>query len=127
MLLNTDGETALSSIAEQVRAAVERGRIRRSEGSESIGGVTVSIGIACSRDGEQFESLMLRADRALYQSKAGGRNRCMHRRGRDGHLTVTPVCFRAIGAPVIPPRRDLCSDPLPRHHLASLRFALEHT
>jgi diguanylate cyclase (GGDEF)-like protein len=63
------------AIAEQVRAAVERGRIRRSEGSESIGGVTVSIGIACSREGEPFESLMLRADRALYQSKAGGRNR----------------------------------------------------
>jgi diguanylate cyclase len=74
VLLNTAGEVALA-IAEQVRAAVERGRIRRSEGSESIGGVTVSIGIACSREGEPFESLMLRADRALYQSKAGGRNR----------------------------------------------------
>jgi diguanylate cyclase (GGDEF)-like protein len=61
-------------IAEQVRSAVERGRIRRSD-SESIGGVTVSIGIACSREGEPFDSLMLRADRALYQSKAAGRNR----------------------------------------------------
>ena len=54
-------------MAEQVRAAVERGRIRRTEGSESIGGVTVSIGIAASLAGEPFESLMLRADRALYQ------------------------------------------------------------
>jgi diguanylate cyclase len=74
LLLQTSADAALG-VAEQVRAAVERGRIRRTEGSESIGGVTVSIGIACSRDGEQFESLMLRADRALYQSKAGGRNR----------------------------------------------------
>jgi len=74
VLLNTAGEVAMV-IAEQVRAAVERGRIRRSEGSESIGGVTVSIGIACSREGEPFDSLMLRADRALYQSKARGRNR----------------------------------------------------
>jgi diguanylate cyclase len=74
LLLQTRGDAALT-VAEQVRAAVERGRIRRTEGSESIGGVTVSIGIACSREGEQFESLMLRADRALYQSKASGRNR----------------------------------------------------
>jgi len=74
VLLNTPGEAALR-IAEQVRAAVERGRIRRSEGSESIGGVTVSIGIACSREGEPFDSVMLRADRALYQSKTAGRNR----------------------------------------------------
>jgi diguanylate cyclase len=73
VLLNTAGEVAVR-IAEQVRAAVERGRIRRSD-SESIGGVTVSIGIACSREAEPFESLMLRADRALYQSKAAGRNR----------------------------------------------------
>lgn len=74
LLLQTDGDAALG-VAEQVRTAVERGRIRRTEGSESIGGVTVSIGIACALDGEQFESLMLRADRALYQSKSGGRNR----------------------------------------------------
>ena len=74
VLLNTAGEVAMR-IAEQVRTAVERGRIRRSEGSESIGGVTISIGIASAREGEPFESLMLRADRALYQSKASGRNR----------------------------------------------------
>jgi diguanylate cyclase len=74
LLLQTGAETALG-LAEQVRSSVERGRIRRSEAGDSIGGVTVSIGIACSHAGEPFESLMLRADRALYQSKAAGRNR----------------------------------------------------
>jgi diguanylate cyclase len=74
LLLQTPADAALG-VAEQVRSSVERGRIRRSEAGESIGGVTVSIGVASSLDGEQFESLMLRADRALYKSKADGRNR----------------------------------------------------
>lgn len=74
LLLQTSGEAALC-VAEQVRAVVERGRIRRSDVGESIGGVTVSIGIAASLDGERFESLMTRADRALYQAKSAGRNR----------------------------------------------------
>ena len=38
--------TPRSAVGEQVRTAVERGRIRRAEGSDSVGGVTVSIGIA---------------------------------------------------------------------------------
>ncbi len=72
LLLRAPGEQAMG-IAELVRAAVERGRLRRAEG-ESIGGVTVSIGVATAYPGESFESLMLRADRALYRSKAAGRN-----------------------------------------------------
>lgn len=74
LLMHTAGDTALG-VGEQVRAAVERGRIRRTEGSDAVGGVTISIGIASWRAGEAFESLTLRADRALYQSKAAGRNR----------------------------------------------------
>ena len=74
LLLHTGGDAALG-IAEQVRAAVERGRIRRAEGSDSIGGVTVSIGIAARSEAESFETMMQRADRALYQSKSAGRNR----------------------------------------------------
>jgi len=72
LLLQTPGEQAMR-VAEQVRAAVERGRLRRAEG-ESIGGVTVSVGVSAAADGETFESLMLRADRALYRSKEAGRN-----------------------------------------------------
>ena len=74
LLLHTGGDAALG-VGEQIRAAVERGRIRRAEGSDSVGGVTVSIGIAAWNEAESFETLMERADRGLYQSKSGGRNR----------------------------------------------------
>jgi len=74
LMLHTAADTAVG-VGEQIRAAVERGRIRRTEGSDAIGGVTVSIGIAGWQSGESFDALMLRADRALYQSKSSGRNR----------------------------------------------------
>jgi diguanylate cyclase len=62
-------------LAERIRAAVEQGKIRRADTEESIGNVTVSLGVATSGDNEQFEAVTARADRALYQSKSAGRNR----------------------------------------------------
>ena len=64
-----------STVAEQVRSAVERGRIRRADSEHGIGGVTVSIGVAAAIAGEGFETVLERADRALYRSKESGRNR----------------------------------------------------
>lgn len=74
LLLHSDDQQAMT-VAEQIRGAIERGRIRRSEDAQSIGGVTVSVGVAGSLASEPFEALMLRADRALYRSKTEGRNR----------------------------------------------------
>lgn len=54
--------------------AVEKGRIKRIETGETISKITVSLG-AAYEPRETFENLMLRADRALYASKKGGRNR----------------------------------------------------
>jgi diguanylate cyclase (GGDEF)-like protein len=38
--------------------------------------VTVSIGVAALRPGESIEQWLSRADKALYEAKRGGRNRC---------------------------------------------------
>jgi diguanylate cyclase len=65
------GATAL---AEQLRVAMEKGRVRRAEG-EPIGNVTISIGVALGRAEETLEALVSRADAALYAAKHAGRNR----------------------------------------------------
>lgn len=86
VLLGMGTDTACA-VADQIRSAVERGRIRRAEGADSVGGVTVSIGVAGWSAGESIESLMSRADRALYQAKSAGRNRVM----RAEHSGVASV------------------------------------
>jgi diguanylate cyclase (GGDEF)-like protein len=59
-------------VAERFRALVERSTVR--SGEVEIG-VTISIGAALARPGEAPESLLGRADAALYRAKADGRNR----------------------------------------------------
>jgi diguanylate cyclase len=63
------------ALAENIRSTVERGRIRRMDNKESIGAITVSVGVARYRDGELASEFIGRADAALYASKHGGRNR----------------------------------------------------
>ncbi len=66
------GATAL---AEQIRAAIECGRIYRNRSGETIGTVTMSFGLAVGIPGETIDQLMTRADGALYAAKRSGRNR----------------------------------------------------
>ena len=75
LVLAATSSAGALELAERIRAMVERGRIRRADRDESVGGVTVSVGIATHVDGEQLEQLMERADQALYNSKQSGRNR----------------------------------------------------
>lgn len=69
-----DRITALQ-VAEKVRASV-RGRelVKRSTG-ESLGKVTVSLGIAVRRPGDTPASLLERADLCMFAAKRTGRNR----------------------------------------------------
>jgi diguanylate cyclase (GGDEF)-like protein len=62
--------------AEEIRAAVERLGLPH-PASETAPVVTVSVGAASSspREGESWNDLAFRADRALYAAKAEGRNR----------------------------------------------------
>lgn len=71
-------ETSLAgahSVAENIRTAIEKTRIKRMDTGEPIGQVTVSIGVAQYLNGESIDELLGRADSALYESKENGRNR----------------------------------------------------
>ena len=63
------------ALAEQIRTAVAAGRIRRSDSKEQPGTVTLSIGVAAGGSDDTLESLLARADAALYAAKRAGRNR----------------------------------------------------
>ena len=63
------------AVAESIRKAIERSRLKRTDTGEPIGTVTVSLGVARYREGESPEQLVHRCDVALYQAKHSGRNR----------------------------------------------------
>jgi diguanylate cyclase len=63
------------ALAEAIRHSVlNRELIKRSTG-ESLGRITVSVGVASFRTGETAMSLLERADQSMYAAKRGGRNR----------------------------------------------------
>ncbi len=61
--------------AEKIRKTVEAVVWKRKESGASLGTITISMGVAEYRSGEPLEVLVQRADKALYRSKEGGRNR----------------------------------------------------
>ncbi len=62
-------------LAEKVRKVVEAKQLMRKSTNESLGTVTVSIGVAQLEGDDGPEEVLDRADRRLYASKRGGRNR----------------------------------------------------
>ncbi|WP_170294870.1 sensor domain-containing diguanylate cyclase [Roseospira navarrensis] len=68
LLPDTDRDGAVR-LAEALRAGVESAAFATGDR------VTLSLGAALLQDGETAESVIDRADRALYQAKRGGRNR----------------------------------------------------
>lgn len=63
------------AFAESVHRAVSSKHLSRRSTGESIGAVTISIGLAEWRNGEVASDLIERADQCLYASKRNGRNR----------------------------------------------------
>ncbi|MFC4312081.1 GGDEF domain-containing protein [Steroidobacter flavus] len=62
-------------LAKRICAATSSRTIRRSGTEQSIDRVTISIGVAASTDSDKLESLLDRADKAMYSGKQAGRNR----------------------------------------------------
>jgi diguanylate cyclase len=75
LLLRMHSRPAAQELAERLRKLVAGSRIRAGQGEESRGVVTISVGAAAFRPGEDALAWLQRADAALYQSKNGGRNR----------------------------------------------------
>ena len=63
----------LRAAAEKLRAMIESSTLR--DGASPVPGITVSIGGAMARSGEDALNLMKRVDEALYTAKRTGRNR----------------------------------------------------
>lgn len=72
IVLSNSNPRASAAIAERKRAQIEAMPIPTSSGSIRT---TVSAGIAYSTGAETIQSLLIRADEALYEAKAAGRNR----------------------------------------------------
>lgn len=74
---NTTKARALN-ISENIRAALESSRLKRKDNSQPLGTITLSIGVAGLQVGDNVESLIIRADKALYKAKETGRNKVVH-------------------------------------------------
>ena len=62
-------------VAETLRQIIARRELRRGRDGARLGKITVSLGVAVIRPGDDGEGLVERADEALYRAKGNGRNR----------------------------------------------------
>lgn len=74
VILERTKESDAVRVAEKLRKAIESVDVAGVAGQPE-GKLTVSIGVAELREGEDAASLVQRADRAVYQAKKSGRNR----------------------------------------------------
>ena len=89
LLSHCSGDLGLQ-FAERLRAAIEATPVACSDGV--IAHVTASLGVADSKcGGLSLETLLARADAAMYRAKAGGRNRVelAHDSSRDAALNLS--------------------------------------
>ena len=74
LLPATDLETA-QAVCERVRSHLAGRRLTNRQTGQTVGRVTVSMGLASYAYGEPLDTLLKRADTSLYAAKSAGRNR----------------------------------------------------
>lgn len=72
LILSGSTEQNAMEIAERIRQTIQMSRF---EFEKKLIPITISIGVALKKTGDDWDSLYERADRALYTSKQSGRNR----------------------------------------------------
>jgi len=72
------------TLAEQIRTSVESKKVVKRSTGESLGSITISLGVATLRAGDSPDELVRRADACLYTAKRSGRNMVVS----DEQLTV---------------------------------------
>ena len=101
VVLSGAEEAGAQMAGERIRAAVQAMVVQDESGQEVR--VTISIGACSMIAGETAEQLIDRADQAMYQAKAGGRNRVVvgaqPRAGESMRKTLTLTIFREDGTP----------------------------
>lgn len=75
ILQNCPDITNVHTFAEQLRLKIQSLRIKARGTDEVLDTVTASFGVALAKTGDNVESLLTRADDALYRAKRNGRNR----------------------------------------------------
>jgi diguanylate cyclase len=76
ILPSTSLDNALN-VAENVRKAIGTKSLKNKDTGETMGKVTLSIGVSSHRQGDNAHKLIFRAYQALYDAKRLGRNRCI--------------------------------------------------
>jgi len=74
LLPETDYDGAIA-VAENVREKLAKQTLSDSAEKIQLGTITMSVGVACYRYGENAEELIRRADACMYEAKNQGRNR----------------------------------------------------
>src|SRR5215471_7074047 len=74
VILPATGLTAAAAVAERIRTTTMSKELRRRKTGESLGRVTISLGVAEYRRHESAQDLVERADNCLYAAKRRGRN-----------------------------------------------------
>ena len=97
-------ETPLASaaiVAQQIRKSVESKKIVNRVSGETLGSITLSLGVAQFAPGESIADLVNRADACLYAAKHAGRNRVLSERElvKDGQVAPrAPAGAKAAAA-----------------------------